>query len=158
LFERQQFLELLKQNLQRAQQKMKADADVKRSARDFQLGELALLKLQPYARSSLVNRPYPKLSMKFFGPYKILDRIGNAAYKLELYANSKVHPAFHVSQLKSYNSDHAPEYSILQLSPQLDMMDLEPKEVLDRRLSKKGNTAIPQVLVKWTGVLAEMAT
>jgi hypothetical protein len=76
---------------------MKTGAYVKRSAREFQVGELVLLKLQPYAQSSVVNRPCPKLSMKLFGPYKILDRIGNAAYKLELPANSKVHPVFHVS-------------------------------------------------------------
>jgi hypothetical protein len=52
---------------------MKTGADDKRSVHEFQVGEKVLLKLQPYAQSSVVNRPCPKLSIKFFGPYKILD-------------------------------------------------------------------------------------
>lgn len=34
----------------------------------------------------------------------------------------------------------------------------QPELILDRRLVKKGNTAIPQVLVKWTGFSPEAAT
>jgi hypothetical protein len=68
LIERQRFLDLLKQNLARAQNKMKVAADAKRSARSFQVGEMVLLKLQPYAQSTVVNKPCPKLAMKYFGP------------------------------------------------------------------------------------------
>jgi hypothetical protein len=63
-----------------------------------------------------------------------------------------------VSQLKSYHADYAPKFTIMKLPPQLDLMDLEPEEVLDECLSKKGNTVVPQILVKWTGVPAEMET
>jgi hypothetical protein len=55
LLERQQFLELLKQNLARTQAKMKVSTDAKRTDRSFQVGKLVLLKLQPYAQSSVVN-------------------------------------------------------------------------------------------------------
>jgi hypothetical protein len=49
LCECQHFTTLLKDNLARAQNKMKAYADTKRSDRQFQIGEQVLLKLQPYA-------------------------------------------------------------------------------------------------------------
>jgi hypothetical protein len=42
-----------------------------------------------------------KLSPRFIGPFKILKRVGEMAYQLELPDNlSEVHDVFHVSQLK----------------------------------------------------------
>lgn len=65
------------------------------------MGELVLLKLQPYVQSSVVNIPCHKLAYKYFGPFKVLQRIGAVAYKLQLPDNSLVHPIFLVSQLKA---------------------------------------------------------
>lgn len=90
--ERHHYSEFLHQHLNRAQTKMKSDADKKRSPREFTVGEKVFLKLQPYAQASVVNRPYPKLVMKFFGPFEILEKIGPAAYKLLLPSGSLVHP------------------------------------------------------------------
>ena len=64
--------ELLKDHLARAQSGMKIAADRQRTDVHFQVGDKVLLKLQPYAQSSLVNRPYPKLAKKYYGPYTIL--------------------------------------------------------------------------------------
>lgn len=71
---------VLKEHLARAQNKMKMVADKKHRDHEYQVGEMVLLKLQPYAQSSLVNRPFPKLAFKYFGPYKVVERIGKAAY------------------------------------------------------------------------------
>jgi hypothetical protein len=84
LGERHHFSELLKEQLARVQNKMKQDADRNITPRQFQVGEKILLKLQPYIQSSVVNRPCPKLALKYFGPYSVVARIGTVGYKLQL--------------------------------------------------------------------------
>jgi hypothetical protein len=95
-------LQILKTNLAAAQCRMKKHADRHGIDREFQVGEQVLLRLQPYAQQTVVNRPFPKLAYKFFGPYSVLECIGKAAYNLELPAASKIHNVFHVSQLKEF--------------------------------------------------------
>jgi hypothetical protein len=156
--ERDLHLELLKHNLLAAQTRIKLQADKKRIDRQFAEGEMVLLKLQPYTQSSVASRPFPKLAFKYFGPYKILQKIGVAAYKLELPAGSLVHPVFHVSQLKPYTADYSPVYADLPKIPDLTQRDLQPQCILQRRLVKKGGAAIVQVLVQWQGLPADSAT
>ncbi|KAK1608397.1 hypothetical protein QYE76_032070 [Lolium multiflorum] len=137
---------------------MKIYADTKRSERVFEVGDKVLLKLQPYAQATVVNRKYPKLAYKHFGPYKVLERIGQVAYRLELPPSSQVHNVFHVSQIKEFRDDYSPVFAHLPKTPVLDVLDTLPEKILDRRLVKKGNAAIPQVLVKWTNVPEDSAT
>lgn len=122
---------------------MKAYADKNRTERQFAVGEQVLLKLQPYAQQTVVNRPYPKLSYKYFGPYTILERIGEVAYKLQLPDSAQVHPVFHVSQLKPFTASYTPVYSDLPAVPDLTTVTPVPVAILDRRLVRKGNSAIP---------------
>jgi hypothetical protein len=158
LAERAAHLALLKHNLELEQKRMKTNADKHRTEREFQVGERVLLRLQPYAQSSVVNRPYPKLAYKYFGPYSVLERIGNVAYRLELPPGSKIHNVFHVSQLKDYRADYTPVFSDLPQCPALDCVDTAPEAILDRRMMKKGNQAIVQVLIKWRNLPEETAT
>lgn len=141
-----------------AQNKMKLHADRNRTDWEFQVGNQVLLKLQPYAQSSVINRTFPKLAFKFFGPYKVLERIGLAVYKLELPADSLVHPVFHISQLKPFHLDYTPVFSELAKMADLDDRELEPEAILQRRLVKKGNHVVPQVLVKWSQLPESAAT
>jgi hypothetical protein len=76
---------------------MKMQADRHHSEKEFSVGDKVFLKLQLYAQTLVVNRPYPKLAFKYFGPYEILERIGSHAYKLALPTSSAIHPVFHVS-------------------------------------------------------------
>jgi ribosomal protein L21E len=158
LKERQLFNEMLREQLQKAQSRMKLYADAKRPVRAFQVGDKVLLKLQPYTQVSVVSRPYPKLTFKYFGPYTVLEKIGSVAYKIQLPAQSKIHNVFHVSQLKDFTPDYSPVFSKLPLIPSLDIAEVTPEQVLEHRLVKKGNVAVTQVLVKWSHFLESSAT
>jgi hypothetical protein len=156
--ERQLALEQRKDNLARAQVRMKHYADANRSDRRFQVGSMVLLKLQPYAQSSVVNRPCHKLAYKFSGPYKVLERIGSTAYKLDLPPYSHIHPVFHVSQLKPFTPNSTPVFSDLPTSVALDTSCSEPSQILERRLVKKGDSAVVRVRVPWTRLPDSIAT
>ena len=83
---------------------MKHQADKKRSERLFQARDFVYLRLQPYVQSSLAPRSHHKLCFKYFGPFKVLSKIGAVAYKLELPPTSSIHLVFHVSPLKPASS------------------------------------------------------
>lgn len=136
---------------------MKHQADRKRTDREFQVEDQVLLKLQPYVQSSVVSRPCPKLAYKFFGPYKVLSHVGSLAYKLDLPQESKIHPVFHVSQLKPFTADYTLVFNQLPAPPDLTIGEV-PEAILERRLVKQGNTAVPQVLVHWRTLSPASAT
>lgn len=78
---------------------MKKYADLKQRKVEYQVGNIVFLKIRPYRQVSLRKKRNEKLS-QFFGPYKILERVGPMAYKLDLRSTASIHPVFHVSQLK----------------------------------------------------------
>ena len=77
---------------------MKLQADHHRSEKSFQIGDMVLLKLQPYKHTTVASMRTPKLSLKLYGPFKVLDTIGKVAYKLDLPAKAQIHNVFYVSK------------------------------------------------------------
>lgn len=115
------------------------------------------LKLQPYRQTSVRNQPFHKLLPKFYGPFKVLDRIGKAAYQLDLPPSAEIHNVFHVSQLKLCR-DPSDTFHPFPIQPQIASSKGEPESILDRKMVKRGRMAATKVLIKWKGLPAEQAT
>ena len=97
---------------------MKQQADQHRSERSFDVGDWVFLRLQTYKKMSLKQaKKDNKLSPNYYGLYKVLQKIGTMAYKLELPATSRLHPVFDVSFSKKVIDDKLPVQTIL---PELD--------------------------------------
>jgi hypothetical protein len=154
LNQRELMLRVVKNNLQRAQQRMRSQADKKRAERVFQVGDKVYLKLQPYVQSSVATRANHKLSYKFFGPYEVLQKVGAVAYKLRLPESSSVHPVFHVSQLKQYIKPNCTVSSTPPAAPTL----CYPVQVMQRRTITRGSRQVAQVLIRWSGCDAALDT
>jgi hypothetical protein len=103
--ERALMLPLIKQHVLHAQNRMKQQADKKRSEREFATGDSVYLKLQPY-QTSVADRLSHKLAFRYFGPYLVLQRVGKVAYHLQLPPSARIHRVVHVSQLKEGSSCH----------------------------------------------------
>ncbi|XP_071902656.1 uncharacterized protein [Coffea arabica] len=101
-----------------------------------------------------------KLQPRFVGPYKIIQRVGNVAYKLELPPSlSRIHNVFHVSMLKKYHPD--PSYILQPESIEIDeTLTYKEKSVklLDRKVTELRNKQIPLVKVLWRNHGLEEAT
>jgi hypothetical protein len=150
--------EALRAQLQRAQTRFKKKADRNRTEREFAVGEHVLLKLQPYAQSTVANRPCAKLAYKFFGPFAVEEKFGKLAYKLTLPPDSRIHPVFHVSQLKPFTPDYSPVFAELPRPPDLSVADTFPVAILDRRMVKKGSAVLVQIKVLWDALPESAAT
>ena len=155
---RQQVMSLLKQNLLLAQERMKIQVDKHRVERSFLEGDWVYLRLQPYKQRSLKPYALGKLSPKFYGPFQVLHRVGEVAYKLELPADSLIHPVFHVSCLKAKLGQYVTPISQLpSVSPEgIPMLELEA--ILKSRSIKLRSRTITQVLIQWQGCTTEDAT
>ncbi|KAJ1255464.1 hypothetical protein BS78_K215600 [Paspalum vaginatum] len=158
LNERELLGRLIQQQLLRARQRMKNQADKHRSERSFEPGQMVYLKLQPHVQSSVVFRSNQKLAFRFYGPFKILQKVGAVAYKLELPPTAKMHPVVHVSQLKLQVAPHVQPRMDLDTICTDPLKLLHPVQILDRRLVQKGNSTRSQLLVQWYSLPSTMAT
>ncbi|XP_076955217.1 uncharacterized protein LOC143629966 [Bidens hawaiensis] len=88
-----------------ARDRQKSYADIRRKPLEFKEGDRILLKVSPWKGVVRFGKK-GKLSPRFVGPFKILERIGPVAYRLELPDETKgIHDVFHVSDLRKCLAD-----------------------------------------------------
>ncbi|GKC24221.1 hypothetical protein Tco_1026371 [Tanacetum coccineum] len=95
----------IKNRLLTARSHQKSYADVRRKLMEFQVGDMVMLKVSPW-KGVISFGKRGKLSPRYIGPFKIIERIGPMAYKLELPDKLRgIHNTFHVSNLKKCMAD-----------------------------------------------------
>ncbi|GKD21723.1 hypothetical protein Tco_1223426, partial [Tanacetum coccineum] len=126
----------IKNRLITARSRQKSYADVRRKPMEFQVGHMVMLKVSPW-KGVIRFGKRGKLSPRYIGPFKILERIGPVAYKLELPDKlCGIHNTF-------------------QLDDKLHFIE-EPVEIMDREVKQLKQIRIPIVKVRWNSRLMDL--
>ena len=105
----------------------------------FNVGDWVLVKLQPYRQHSLALKKNHKLGTRYFGPFQVIQKVGEVAYKLQLPKDSKIHPVFHISLLKPFNGCPSDQYIPLPLTSMEEGPIFKPIVILKSRQLQKGD-------------------
>ncbi|GJV18999.1 putative nucleotidyltransferase, ribonuclease H [Tanacetum coccineum] len=141
---------IAKEKLKEACSRQKSYADRHQRALKFKPGYRVFLKVSPcrgVRRFGLKG----KLSPRFIGPFKILDRVGEVSYRLALPPQlSHVHNVFHVSLLRGYNYHpyHVVQYPFDKIHEDCLFVE-EPQAILDRQERVMRKKIIHFVKVLW---------
>ncbi|KAJ3702949.1 hypothetical protein LUZ61_006654 [Rhynchospora tenuis] len=144
LKDRDDLLRDARQRLLQAQQRMKASYDKLHRDVSFTVGQWVLLRLNHRLAVGIRTKSNAKLAPRFYGPYKIVEKVGEVAYRLELPANVRIHDVFHVSLLKPFTG--TPPSQLLPLPPlHHGQIIREPSAVTSTR--RRDNKL--EILVEW---------
>ncbi|MCI15589.1 hypothetical protein A2U01_0036727, partial [Trifolium medium] len=158
LQDRDEAIRQLREQLLKAQNRMKAQADTHRIERSFEIGEWVFVKLRAHRQQSVVTRIHAKLAARYFGPYPVIARVGAVAYRLKLPEGSKIHPVFHVSLLKKAVGDYQKEAELPDQLEGEDMPMVEPDKVVASRVIREKGQEVQQWLVQWKGKTVDEAS
>ena len=142
-----------------AQSRQKSYADKRRRPLSFEDGDHVFLKIS-LRRGLMRFGKSDKLSPWFFGPFEILERIGEVAYRLALPPQlSRVHNVFHVSMLRKYEPDPSLVLDGVDLGVDEDgSYEKRPVQILDTWEQVLQGKTIPLVKVSWRHHGVEEAT
>ncbi|WVZ18576.1 hypothetical protein V8G54_005898 [Vigna mungo] len=157
LMTRDEALKQLEYHLSRAQDLMTQQANKKRKEVDVKVGDWVYLKIRPHRQSTMPTRLHPKLSTRYFGSFKILQQVGNVAFRLELPESARIHSVFHASQLKKAVGDQKVEKNLLE-ELQAEGPAFLPAKILQHRQIQRDGEVLQQVLVEWQSGGEEGAT
>ncbi|GKA74660.1 hypothetical protein Tco_0780962 [Tanacetum coccineum] len=125
----------IRDRMQAARDRQKSYADKRRRPLEFEVGDKVMLKVAPWKGVMRFGKR-GKLNPRYIGPFRIIERIGPVAYRLELPQElSRVHNVFHICNLKKCLSDDTLVIPLeeIQLDDKLNFVE-EPVEIMDREM------------------------
>jgi hypothetical protein len=145
-------ISLIRDRLKAAQDRQKSYADNRRKPLEFEVGDMVMLKVSPWKGMVRFGKK-GKLAPRYVGPFKILERIGAVAYRLELPPElANVHPTFHVSNLKKCLADENLRVPLDEVRIDESMHFVEkPVEIVDHDFKGLKSGRIPLIRVRWEG-------
>ncbi|GKD75159.1 hypothetical protein Tco_1333441, partial [Tanacetum coccineum] len=140
----------IRQRLQAVKDRQMSYANVRRKPLEFQVGDRVMLKVSPW-KGVIRFGKRGKLNPRYIRPFKILDRVGPVAYRLELPKElNNFHSTFHVSNFKKCLSNKSLIIPMkeIRLDDKLNFVE-EPVEIMDREVKQLRQSRIPIVKVRW---------
>ncbi|GJR02677.1 putative reverse transcriptase domain-containing protein [Tanacetum coccineum] len=140
----------IKSRIQAAHDRQKSYANIRHKPMVYQVGDRVMLKVSPWKGVVRFGKR-GKLNPRYVGPFKVIERVGVVAYKLELPQQlSRVHNMFNVSNLKKCMSDESLVIPLEELcvDDKLHFVE-EPVEVIDREIKQLNRSSIPIIKVRW---------
>ena len=150
---------LIHSHLKRAQSRQKSYSDKRRRPLEFKVGNHVYLRVSPL-KGVFRFGVRGKLAPRYIGPFKITERCGPVAYRLELPPHlAAIHDVFHVSQLKQCMSvpEQLVDTSNIHIGPDLTFEE-QPIRVLDQKQRVTRKKTINFYKVQWSNQSEDEAT
>nr|GEY69000.1 reverse transcriptase domain-containing protein [Tanacetum cinerariifolium] len=125
----------IKKRLITARSRQKSYVDMRRKPMEFDVRDMVMLKVSPW-KGVIRFIKRGRLSPRYVGPFKIIERISLVAYRLELPEKiCDIHNTFHVSNLKKFLADENLVIPLeeIQFDDKLHFIE-EPVEIIDREI------------------------
>ncbi|KAF7852733.1 hypothetical protein EAF04_010926 [Stromatinia cepivora] len=135
---------------------MKRHYDRRHKPMFFNTGDYVSLRLHRGYNMPGVAERNTKIEQQFAGPFKVLERVGRLAYRIELPDAMKVHPVISVAHLEPAPDPTQDPYRRPFAQGILQNPELVPERILRKREQRRrGGGVLTEYLIRFKGRTAE---